>query len=66
MTLHERERIEFRKQRVEEASDVNGSALRNARYAGAFHDGQHVLSTVRDETEEVFASRHLSHDWRAA
>ncbi|KAI3328771.1 hypothetical protein F4824DRAFT_391140 [Ustulina deusta] len=54
MTMHERGRIEFREERVKETRSLKQNTLSKAGYDGAFHDGEHVLSTVTNKIEEVW------------
>ncbi|KAI1353909.1 kinase-like domain-containing protein [Xylaria sp. FL0043] len=54
MTMHERGRIQFRKERVEEARSLRQNSLSMAGYSGAFHDGEQVLSTVRNKIDEIW------------
>ncbi|KAI0104993.1 kinase-like domain-containing protein [Nemania sp. FL0031] len=55
MALHERGRIEFRQERVEETLPLIGNSLGKASYAGAFHDGERVLSTVQNKVSKIWA-----------
>ncbi|KAI1131151.1 kinase-like domain-containing protein [Nemania abortiva] len=54
MTLHERGRIEFREQRVEENRLLKRNSLGKAGYAGAFHNGERVLSTIQNKVNEIW------------
>ncbi|KAF2971549.1 hypothetical protein GQX73_g1986 [Xylaria multiplex] len=53
MTLHERGRIDFKNERVKEVDRLRQGSLKNAGYAGAFHDGEKVLSSIKNKTEEI-------------
>ncbi|KAK5626557.1 hypothetical protein RRF57_002272 [Xylaria bambusicola] len=53
MALHERGRIEFRKERVEETRSLKRNSLSNAGYDGAFHNGEKILTAVNNKINEI-------------
>ncbi|KAI0505226.1 kinase-like domain-containing protein [Xylaria bambusicola] len=54
MALHERGRIAFRKERVEETRSLKRSSLSNAGYDGAFHNGEKILTAINHKIEEIW------------
>ncbi|TGJ77569.1 hypothetical protein E0Z10_g10702 [Xylaria hypoxylon] len=54
MIMGERGRIDFWGERIEEIHHLKQDSLIKAGYAGAFHDGEQVLSTIKKKTEEIF------------
>ncbi|KAI0420959.1 kinase-like domain-containing protein [Xylaria grammica] len=55
MALHERGRVDFRNERVEEIRSLKQESLSKAGYDGAFHDGEQVLSTIKRKTDEILS-----------
>ncbi|KAI1361677.1 hypothetical protein F5Y08DRAFT_12661 [Xylaria arbuscula] len=53
MVFHERGRLKFKKERIEETRSLGRMSLSNAGYAGAFHDGQKILSAVQNKIQEI-------------
>ncbi|KAI0534461.1 kinase-like domain-containing protein [Xylaria digitata] len=53
MTMHERGRIDFQNERAKEIDRLRQGLLKNAGYAMAFHDGEKVLSSIKNKTEEI-------------
>ncbi|KAI8625923.1 kinase-like domain-containing protein [Xylariaceae sp. FL1651] len=51
MALHERGRIDFRKERVQATRHL--TSLCNAGFSGAFHDGERILSTIQNKADEI-------------
>lgn len=53
MALHERGRLKFRKERVEETRSLGQKSLSDAGYDGAFHDGRKILTAVHNKIQEI-------------